>query len=173
VFIALYALQNDANLSSEEIYTHTRTIYANLQHMDWQAFGKMGEAGKEDQTREELLRWLIEQETYSMDSIGGLLLGACRSNLDGWMTDSYTIAMARAFVAYPEEYVRVLAGEAFSNNDRNALISLTGYGSDAPEDFHADALEAMELLTGDPLRLSEAEWIWGEALRARLERGTP
>jgi len=171
VFIALYALENDANLSAEEIYTHTRTIYQNLQDLDWQEYGIMGEAGQEDQTREELLRWLMGQEMLSVDSIKGLLLGACRSNLDGWMTDSYAIAMARAFANYPEEYVRLLAGEVFSDSERNIIISLTGYGSDGPEDFHKQVLEAMESLTNDPLRLSEVEWVWGEVLRARLIKG--
>jgi len=173
VYIALYALNNDANLSAEEIYTHTRTVYQNLQHMDWQEYGLMGEAGQEDQTREELLHWLMGQESLSMDRIEGLLLGACRSNLDGWMTDSYAIAMARAFVAYPEQYIKVLAGKAFSDAERNVMISLTGYGSDGPEDFHKQVLEAMESLINDPLRLSEAEWVWGEVLHARLIKGMP
>jgi hypothetical protein len=81
--------------------------------------------------------------------------------------------MARAFVAYPEEYVRVLAGETFSNPDRNLIIAHTAYGCDYPEEFHAEALAAMEGLSGDPLRLNEQEWVWGEALRVRLEKGIP
>ncbi len=169
VYIALYALNTDANLSAEEVYTHTATIYSNLQALDWQEFGRMGEAGKEEQTREELLGWLMAQRTLSADSIQGLLLGACYSNLDGWLTDSYACAMARAFVSYPEEYVRILAGERFSDTEREWLISLTGYGSEVPEDFHEDALAAMKSLTGDPLCLSEDEWVWGEMLRDRLE----
>jgi len=173
VFIALYALNHDANLSAEDTYTHARTIYQNLEHLDWQAFGKLGEAGQEDQTWEELLRWLSAQEKLSVDHIEGLLLGACRSNLDGWLTDSYALAMARAFAAYPETYVEVLAGEGFSDEERERIVSMTGYGSDAPEDLHRGALEAMASLTGDPLRLSEQEWVWGELLRERLQRGNP
>jgi hypothetical protein len=89
------------------------------------------------------------------------------------MADSYAIAMARAFAAYPEEYVRVLASETFTDDERNRIISLTGYGSDVPENFHDEVLAAMETLTGDPLRLSEEEWFWGDILQARLGRGIP
>ena len=92
------------------------------------------------------------------------------SNLDGAYTDSYTIAMARAFVAYPESYVKCIASERFADaDDRKILISLTGYGCDVPEDFHAEAVEAITYLVRRSGALyTETEKTCGQALYERI-----
>jgi len=167
VYIALYAMLHDANLSAEETYRHARTVYQNLQHLDWQAFGLMGEAGREDQTREELLRWLREQEVYSHDALFGLLAGGCRSNLDGWMTDSYAAVMAQAFLHYAKEYAEALSD--FAEEERAELIILTAYGCTASDTLGKEAAAAAEAALGDPLSMSEAgRAVCGEIL-SRLQ----
>lgn len=171
VYIALYALQNDVNLSAEDVYRHRQTIYNNLQFLDWQVYGLLGEAGKELQTLQELLTWLQKQETLSEGEITGLLAGSCRTNLDGWMTDSYTVAMARAFTAYPESYVKCLSASAFSDDERELIVGLTAYGCAWPEDFHREALAAAESVVGDPLRYTAEGLAWGEALLSRIRDG--
>ena len=170
VYIALQALLSDANLSAEDAYRCRRDIYGNLYQLDWQAYGALGEAGKEDETIFELLRYLNTQETLSESEITGLLAGAVDSNLDGAYTDSYTIAMARAFVAYPESYVKCIASERFADaDDRQILISLTGYGCDVPEDFHAEAVEAITYLVRRSGALyTETEKTCGQALYERI-----
>ena len=88
-YIALTALENDRDLSTEEIYQYRAAIYANIPFLDWVAFGKLGEAGKETETQQMLLSWLAKQENLSETEIACLLAGACRTNLDGWMADGY------------------------------------------------------------------------------------
>ena len=77
VYIALQALENDANLSAEEVYRYRQDIYGNLQHMSWQEFGRLGEAGKTDETIFALLNWLAGQDPLSEDEIYGLQAGGC------------------------------------------------------------------------------------------------
>ena len=165
VYIALYALQEDANLSAEDKYRHRRTVYANLQHLDWQAYGKMGELGREDETRQELLRWLLQWETLSADEIAGLLAGACRSNLDGWLTDSYATAVAQACGAYPKGYFGALVSGGFTEAEQKELISMTAYACRGDGNLLREVIAATE---GDPLRFTDAERVWAEALLEKL-----
>ena len=169
VYIALHALRDQTNLSAEEVYQYRRDIYGNLQYISWWDFGGLGEAGKRDATIFDLLHWLNEQDTLSEDEIYGLQAGACRTDLDGAYTDSYCIALARAFLAYPEAYVKALAGAAFTDSERQTLVGLTGYGCDVPEDVHQAAVEAIETLVVRSGALNTpAEAFWGEALRQRI-----
>ena len=170
VYIALQALLHDGNLSAEDAYRCRQDIYGNLYQLDWQAYGALGEAGKEDETVFELLGYLNTQETLSEGEITGLLSGAVDSSLDGAYTDSYALAMARAFVAYPESYVKCIASERFADaDDRQILISLTGYGCDVPEDFHKEAAEAVTYLFRRSGALdTETEKACGEALYERI-----
>lgn len=148
VYIACYALTTDQNLSEEEKYQHRQTIYGNLQFMDWQSYGKLGEAGKEDETVGKLLHWLCERRTLSTGEIKGLLLGACRSNLDGWMAENYSGAMATVFVAYPESFIQCLGDDAFTPEEREGIILTTVYGATVTEESRAEALAAAESLEG-------------------------
>ncbi|MBR6259704.1 MAG: hypothetical protein IKR21_05770 [Oscillospiraceae bacterium] len=153
---------------SEDIYINRRKIFDNLQYLDWWAFGLLGEAGHEDETRLELTRWLSEQPMLSLEEIDGLILGGCRSNLDGYLTDSYCAVLANAFISYPEQFVKRMSGENMSDPERRQIVSLTAYGCAAPEETFERALEAAEEITGDPLRYTERELVWGEALAAAI-----
>jgi len=165
VYIALHALRDDANLSAAEAYEHRKTIFRNLQHLDWRAYGKLGEAGKDDLTRTELLHWLTRWETLSADEITGLLAGACRSNVDGWVAESYGSVMLRACAAYPVEYVKALAAEEFSDAERETVLMMTAHACAGQAQIQGEILPALE---GDPLRYTDAERGWAEELARRI-----
>ena len=165
VYIALHALRDDANLSVEEEYEHRKTIFQNLQYLDWWRYGTLGEAGKDDLTRTELLHWLKRQTTLSADEISGLLAGACRSNLDGWAAESYANALGRACAAYPVEYIKAMASEKFSGAERETVLVMTAHACAGQAQLLEKILPALE---GDPLRYTDAERVWAEALARRL-----
>lgn len=165
VYIALHALRDDANLSAAEAYEHRKTIFQNLQYLDWRAYGKLGEAGKDDLTRTELLHWLKRWETLSADEIAGLLAGACRSNVDGWAAESYGNVMLRACTVYPVEYVKALATEEFSDAERETVLMMTVHACAGQAQIQGEILPALE---GDPLRYTDAERVWAEELARRI-----
>lgn len=169
VYIALNSLKNDRNLSSEDEYRLRKQLYENLEKMDWQEFGMLGEAGQEMQTQQELLTWLQGQQVLSESEIMCLMMGYCRSNPDGWLSDGYCVALAKYFLKYPQTYVELLASEEFSAQEQETLIRATGYGSDVPEDFHQQCVDAMyELLYKSGALYGEAEKI-GIELYNRLQ----
>lgn len=165
VYIALHALRDDANLSAAETYEHRKTIFQNLQHLDWWGYGRLGEAGKDDLTRQELLHWLARQKTLSADEITGLLAGACRSNMDGWIPESYASTMSDACAAYPVEYVKALAAEEFSDAERETVLMMTAHACAGQAQIQGEILPALE---GDPLRYTDAERVWAEELARRI-----
>ena len=165
VYIALHALRDDANLSAAEAYEHRKTIFQNLQHLDWWGYGRLGEAGKDDLTRQELLHWLARQKTLSADEITGLLAGACRSNMDGWILESYASTMSDACAAYPVEYIKALAAETFGDAERETILGMTAYACAWSEQIRGKVLPALE---GDPLRYTDAERVWAEELARRI-----
>lgn len=165
VYIALCALEDGSALSSEEVYRYRQDIYRNLEYLDWQLYGTLGEAGQDTETTLELLQWLAFQETLSENELLGLMAGGCgRTNLDGAFTDSYCIALAKAFIAYPQTYTRTLSNSTFSDEERELLISMTGYGCDVPEALHQEALDAAETLRQWGL----AGESWGKSLYERI-----
>ena len=129
----------------------------------------LGEAGQEMQTQQELLTWLQGQQVLSESEIMCLMMGYCRSNPDGWLSDGYCVALAKYFLKYPQTYVELLASEEFSAQEQETLIRATGYGSDVPEDFHQQCVDAMyELLYKSGALYGEAEKI-GIELYNRLQ----
>lgn len=173
VYIALCALEDQrTNLSAEEAYRYRRDLYGSLQFMSWREFGRLGEAGKEDETIFGLLNWLQEQDALSEDEIYGLLAGWCRTDLDGAYAESYGLAMGRAFLLYPEEYVRLLAGKDFTDQEREALVIQTAFGAEAPQETYEQALAAIdELVLRSGALTTQAEERWGQALYDRLHNG--
>ena len=144
VYVALYTLQTDQNLSEEDAYLHRQAIYDNLQALDWQAYGLLGEAGREVETKSQLLYWLQGDRPLSWAQITGLLLGACRSNLDGWVTDDYGTALLRTFLNYPEEFVRVLSDQPFSDQEQTRIIDLVLYAGTNNDTTVAELQEALQ-----------------------------
>ena len=171
VYIALQALEDDANLSAEEVYRCRQDIYSNLQYMSWQEFGRLGEAGKSDETIFTLLNWLVKQDTLSEDEICGLQAGWYRTDLDGAYAEPYTTALGRAFIRYPMEYVQILAGEDFTEEEQDQIVGATGYGTDVPEDVHQQAVDAISEVLGNSEMLTEQQLRWAELLGQRILYG--
>ena len=170
-YIALTALENDRDLSTEEIYQYRAAIYANIPFLDWVAFGKLGAAGKETETQQMLLSWLAKQENLSETEIACLLAGACRTNLDGWMADGYCAVLAETFIRYPAVYVKTIAGGDFTDEERALLVSSTGYGCDMPEELHDRALEAVASLRRSGALVTADQEFWFQRLSERIKQG--
>lgn len=164
VYVALYALQNDQNLSEEDAYFHRQTIYQNLQALDWQAYGLLGEAGREVETQEQLLCWLRENRALSREQIVGLLLGACRSNLDGWLTESYATVLFCTFLQSPEDFLHGLSGESLSDEEQTRVVDLVIFGGTDNETAEAELLETLQDL--------EQMGGWSQREKKHLERLT-
>ena len=171
VYIALHALRDQTNLSAEEVYQYRRDIYGNLQYISWWDFGGLGEAGKSDETIFTLLNWLVKQDTLSEDEIYGLQAGWYRTDLDGACAEPYTTALGRAFIRYPMEYVQILAGEDFTEEEQDQIVGATAYGTDVPEDVHQQAVDAISEVLGNSEMLTEQQLRWAELLGQRILYG--
>ncbi|MCI2058657.1 MAG: helix-turn-helix domain-containing protein [Oscillibacter sp.] len=143
VYIAFTALTADENLSAEEQYEKRRTIFQNLRVVDWQEYGALGEAGKEDETRGALLRWLETLGDFSRDELLELQLG-CESNLDGWLSEDYSSALANAFFLYPIEFTRLLADNEGSLENSRTVVLHTLYGAELSPEREQPALDTVE-----------------------------
>lgn len=166
VFIALYTLTTDENLSAEDTYQCRRTIYGNLQFVDWQSYGTLGEAGVEIETQQVLLSWLQAQEVLSPDELLGLQLG-CRSNLDGWLSEDYSTALAAAFFREPLLFAQLLASEESDLETGKRIVGSTAYGADAYPEQKSAAVAAIR--ESNLSTLTEMEHLWAEYLIAYLE----
>ncbi len=144
VYVALSALQNDQNLSEEDAYLHRQTIYQNLQFLDWQAYGLLGEAGRELETQGQLLYWLQKNRAQSQEQIMGLLLGACRSHLDGRLTDAYVTVLFSTFLQYPERFLRTLSDDRLSGEEQTRVADLVLRGGTVDEITTAELREALQ-----------------------------
>lgn len=72
IYIALYALTNDRNLSEEETYQHRLALFGNLPKIDWLDYNNFSESFKRI---EELLEWIWDQEFISPEERAGLIPG--------------------------------------------------------------------------------------------------
>lgn len=134
----------DADPPSKSACRLRRTLYENLQYMDWPAYGSLGTAGTETETIMALLDWLRKQDALSRTELTGLLLGAAgRSNLDGAYADGYSYSVTRAFIRYPDACCEILSGDGITDNDRAYIIDSIAYGA-YPEDVYPQALAAAE-----------------------------
>lgn len=154
VFIALYALTSDANLSAEDRYVYRQQVFGGLAALDWQAYGALGEAGRESDTQMELLGWLGQQQTYSAQELLGLQLGLA-SGPDGFLTEAYAAVLSHAFFCYPVEFARQLAAAEQTPENARQVVLLTAYGAElAPEKRD----QAAETLAHWGLQGSEGQW---------------
>lgn len=155
VYIALTELEEDGNLSEEEQFQRRQTIYAGLPELDWAAYGALGEAGQEDQTREALLFWLLKQEALSQQNLRALLLGGCRPQLEGTLLDLYAHVLAQAFLADPAQYLHCLTEETFSQEQQETLLTRTAAGCLDADNVQAEARAALQALESGPLTPAE------------------
>lgn len=157
VYDALNALMTRDDLTAEEAYTDHWTIFNGLSDLDWWAFGDLGATEYPDDTISTLLSWLREQAPYSEDEILRLQLG-CRSNLDGWLADSYAHVLSGALFAAPVEFVKGLAC-ADEEDCMSDAVSLTAYDAIWYSQELAQTVETLETaLSSGTFTEAQAGW---------------
>jgi len=115
----------------------------------------MGSAEEEDETIAQLLRWLISQKTLSVEKIKFLQLGWCRSNLDGWAAESYSMALGNAFINYTSAFVKSAVENDFTSEEQLSLITAAAFG--CPNKYDEAVAAAEELVYDHKAFYSEAE----------------
>lgn len=135
---AFYALQNDGNLSPEEIYQYRRQLFSSLPGLDWQAYGRIAcDVGVESpdygaamaEAQEAMTTWLRSQEALSYDELQWLQAGV-QSHPDGFLAEEYSAVLCHAFFLYPIDFTRALAEFNGTEDDFETVLSFTAYGAD-------------------------------------------
>lgn len=165
VYDALNALVTRKDLTAEEQYTYRWTIFSSLSDLDWWAFGELGTTESPDDTIGALLSWLREQAPYAEGEIFRLQLG-CRSNLDGWLADSYSHVLSGALFSAPVDFVKGLAYEG-EEDCMSDVLHLTAYDADLYPAESKSALDALDAALRDSV-FTEAEADWARLLRLYL-----
>lgn len=163
---AFYALQNDGNLSPEEIYRYRRQLFSSLSGLDWQSYGRIAcDVGVESpdysaavaEAQEALTAWLRSQEALSYDELRWLQAGV-QSHPDGFLAEEYSAVLCHVFFLYPIDFTKALAEFDGSEKDLGTVLSLTAYGADYFPQQREDAAEqvrsslSQKLLPEQPAR---------------------
>jgi transcriptional regulator with XRE-family HTH domain len=168
VYVALHTLLN-YSLTEEDAFPHRNTIFTGLQFIDWLAYGRLGEAGKEVETIQELFNWINVQETLNDNEIAGLQL-ALLSNLDGIYADMYSTVLFNAFLKEPAVFVECLNYDPDNAENSKSVVMLTVYGAAATaEDLERAQAVLHKLL--DFNVLSEGAVPWAEEMLKRCNEG--
>ena len=165
VYIAWNELVTNSNLSAEEDYTDRWTVFSGLFLLDWQEFGQLGTTEYPEQTIEAFLAWLQDQAPYSEPETFRLQLGV-QSNLDGWLSESYSSLLSTAFFGNPAVFARGLAYPGLEDTMRDVMMH-TAYSAELyPVELEAalDTLDAAIESGG----FTEAEAGWAKLLRLYL-----
>ena len=165
VYIAWNELVTNSNLSAEEMYTYRCTIFNDLSDLDWQEFGRLGTTEYPEQTMEALMSWLEDQAPYSESETFRLQMGV-QSNLDGWLSESYSSLLSTAFFADPIVFVKGLAYPGLEDTMWHVVMD-TAYSAELYPAEMQTALDALEAAM-DSGALTEAELGWAKLLRLYL-----
>lgn len=166
VYVALHTLLNHS-LTEEDAFPHRNTIFTGLRFIDWPAYGRLGEAGKEAETIQELFNWINVQETLTDNEISGLQL-ALLSNLDGAYADMYSTVLFNAFLKEPVVFVECLNYDPDNAENSKNVVMMTVYGAAAKaEDLERVKVVLQELIDCDAL--SDGAVPWAEAMLERCE----
>ena len=152
-----------ASASAAERYEGRLTVYSGLRTLDWAHYEACGEAGKNTDTRMELLNWLAGQEALTAEELSGLISGMNNKEIDGAYCEPYAQALSSALIAYPTEFVRCLSALEDSSFARR-VVALTIYGA------AYEHLGETSAAIGDAMHsgtLSEAEYTWAVSLLER------
>ena len=74
--------------------------------------------------------------------------------MDGAYAEGYGTSLGRAFVLYPETYVRILADRDFTDEERRIIIGSTALDAGSDPEACQAAIKTLESLTED---ISEEE----------------
>ena len=147
VYHAWNELVANNNLSAEEAYTHRWTVFSGLSDLDWQEFGSLGTTEYPEQTVEAFLSWLWDQAPYSGPETLRLQMGV-QSNLDGWLTESYTGLLSRAFFQDPVTFAKKLATDSLEDC-MSQVVALTAHDAIWCETDCRQSIETLEAALSD------------------------
>jgi transcriptional regulator with XRE-family HTH domain len=156
VYIALHTLLN-YSLTEKDAAPHRNTVFSGLRFVDWEAYGKLGELGKDAETVQQLFTWIKDQETYSESEIIGLQL-ALLSDLDGTYAEMYSSVLCNAFLKEAALFVECLNCNPDNVENSQKVAKLTVYG--AASDGVLEEVEAtlQELIDCDALTDGAVTW---------------
>ena len=147
VYHAWNELVTNSNLSAEEAYTDRWTVFSGLSGLDWQEFGSLGTTEYPEQTMEAFVSWLQGQAPYSEAETFQLQMGV-QSNLDGWLTESYTGLLSRAFFQDPVIFAKKLATDSLEDC-MSQVVALTAHDAIWRETECRQSIETLEAALSD------------------------
>lgn len=165
VYIAWNELVTNSNLSAEEAYTDRWTIFSGLSDLDWQEFGRLGTTEYSEQTIEALMSWLQDQAPYSEPETFRLQMGV-QSNLDGWLSESYSSLLSTAFFGNPTVFAKGLAYPGLEDTMREVMLH-TAYSAELHPVELETALDTLDTAI-ESGGFTEAEAGWARLLRLYL-----
>ena len=107
---------------------HRDTVFSGLRFVDWEAYGKLGELGKDAETVQQLFTWIKEQEAYSESEIIDLQL-ALLSNLEETYADMYSSVLCYVFLKEPAVFIECLSINPDNAENSKRVAELTAYGA--------------------------------------------
>ena len=165
VYIAWNELVTNSNLSAEEIYADRWTIFSGLSTLDWQELGRLGATEYPEQTMEALMSWLEDQAPYSEPETFRLQMGV-QSNLDGWLSESYSSLLSTAFFGNPTAFTKGLAYPGLEDTMREVMMH-TAYSAELYPAELQTALDALDAAI-ESGSFTEVELGWAKLLRLYL-----
>ena len=165
VYIAWNELVTNSNLSAEETYTDRWTIFSGLSDLDWQEFGRLGTTEYPEQTMEAFMSWLEDQAPYSEPETFRLQMGV-QSNLDGWLSESYSSLLSTAFFGNPTVFAKGLAYPGLEDTKWDVMMHTAYIAELYPAELET-ALDSLDT-TIESGGFTEAEAGWAKLLRLYL-----
>ena len=166
VYVALHTLLNYW-LTDADAAPYRETVFNGLHDLDWVTYGKLGEAGKEMETIEELLGWIDAQETYADKEIAGIQL-APLSNIDGIYADMYSTVLCNVFLKNPASFIERLSNDPGTAENSEKVVMLTVYGATiTTEKLESVKAAIQELLNSGAL--SDESVLWANRLLDRCD----
>ncbi len=164
VYVALHTLLN-YSLTEDDAFPYRNTIFTGLRFMDWPAYGKLGEAGKEAETIQELFEWIESQDKLTDNEMAGLQL-ALLSNLDGAYSEMYSHVLYDAFLKKPALFLECLGLDPDNAENSKNVVTLTVYAAAANEE-RLETVEAVIQKQLDLNTLSEGAVTWARLMLKR------
>lgn len=163
VYVALHTLLN-YSLTEEDAFPYRNTILTGLRFVDWPAYGKLGEAGKEAETIQKLFDWIRSQDELTDNEIAGLQL-ALLSNLDGAYAEMYSHVLYDSFLKAPVVFLECLSYDPDNAENSKNAVAMTVYAAAGVEEL--EKVEALIQKQLDLNTLSEGAASWAKLMLER------
>ena len=166
VFVALHTLKN-YKMDEKDAFPYRNTIFTGLRFIDWNTYGKLGEAGKESETIMELFYWIDAQKNLTNNEICGLQLGLL-SNMDGAYTDLYSSILLKTFIQYPQIFLECLAYDLVNYENSSNVVKMTVYSATATQQ-KIESVKNILLEVINSNQLSDEALLWSKRMSELCE----